>query len=137
MTPTEIASDAIISKTLELCQIILEQPEFQTMRQRIDAFLADESARSLYQLVSEKGQHLSHKQQQGLPLDGAEVMDFEQQRQTLFSHPIARGFLDAQEHMHQVQESISQYVAKTFELGRVPAPDDLAGGSCGAGCGCH
>ncbi|MBI3415545.1 MAG: YlbF family regulator [Verrucomicrobia bacterium] len=134
---TETDSSVIVSKTRELCQTILEQPEFQAMRQRIDAFLADESARSLYQVVSEKGQHLNHKQQQGLPLDGGEIADFEQQRETLVNHPVARGFLDAQEQMHQIQESVSQHVAKTFELGRVPTPEDFEGGSCGTGCGCH
>lgn len=134
---TQTPDGVIVSKTRELCQTIIAQPEFQVMRQRIDAFLADESARSLYQLVSEKGQHLNHKQQQGLPLDGGEIADFEQQREALLSHPIARGFLDAQEQMHEVQESITQFVSKTFELGRLPAPEDLSEGSCGSGCGCH
>ena len=105
---TDTEDGVIISKTRELCQTILEQPEFQTMRQRIDAFLADESAKTLYQFVSEKGEFLNHKQQQGLPLDGAEIADFEQQRETLFHHPVARGFLDAQQQMHEVQESITQ-----------------------------
>ena len=134
---TDTEEGVIILKTRELCQTILEQPEFQTMRQRVDAFLADESAKALYQLVSEKGEFLNHKQQQGLPLDGGEITDFEQQRESLFQHPVARGFMDAQQQMHKVQESITQYVSKTFELGRVPAPEDFASGSCGSSCGCH
>ena len=134
---TETESGVIISKTRELCQAILEQPEFQSMRQRVDAFLADESAKALYQTVSEQGEHLNHKQQQGVPLDGAEVQDFEEKREALLKHSVARGFLDAQEQMQQIQQSISQYVSKTFELGRLPAPEDFEGGSCGSGCGCH
>jgi hypothetical protein len=36
-----------------------------------------------------------------------------------------------------VQETIHQYVNKTLELGRLPTEEDLNGGSCGHGCGCH
>ena len=50
---------------------------------------------------------------------------------------VARGFLDAQEELHTVQQSIQQYVSKTLELGRVPKEEDLNDGGCGHGCGCH
>jgi len=36
------------------------------------------------------------------------------------NNPVARGFLDAQESLHKIQDSIQQYVSKTLELGRVP-----------------
>ncbi len=40
--------------------------------------------------------------------------------------------------MQKLQQSVSQYVSKTFELGRVPEESDLeSSGSCGSGCGCH
>lgn len=99
--------------------------------------MTNDEAKTQYQLLSEKGEFLQHKQQQGLTLSNEEIADFEQSREALFNNPVARGFLDAQQEMHKMQESLGQYVAKTFELGRVPSPDDLQSGSCGSGCGCH
>jgi hypothetical protein len=36
--------DAIAQKTRELCETIMEQPQFQSIRQRVDAFMADPAA---------------------------------------------------------------------------------------------
>jgi hypothetical protein len=35
-----------------------------------------------------------------------------------------------------MQETVAQYVAKTFELGRIPSADDFDAGNCGPSCGC-
>lgn len=127
---------AVMQKTKELCQAILEQPSMQDIRQRIDAFMADEQTRAQYDGLVSKGQTLQQKQQAAMPLGQAEVDDFEQHREALMKNPVARGFLDAQEELHEVQQSIHQYVNKTLELGRMPTEDELGGGSCGHGCGC-
>ena len=131
------ADDLIRQKTRELCQTILEQPDFQMLRRQIDTFMADDHAKSQYQNVVEKSDVLNHKQHQGQSLTSDEIADFERQRETLVSNPVARDFLDAQQAMHQLQESVGQYLAKTFELGRVPKPEDFDSGSCGPSCGCH
>ena len=115
-----ITEDSIIQKTKDLCQTIVEQPEFQSMRRQVDAFLASEEAKQQYQVVVEKGEALQQKQQMGMPLSNDEITEFEKHRETLISNPIARAFLDAQQEMHKVQESVGQYVAKTLELGRMP-----------------
>jgi hypothetical protein len=107
-----------------------------SIRQRIDAFMADAQSRSQYEGLVNKGELLQQKQQNALPLSGEEIADFEQHRETLLRNPVARGFLDAQEELHQVQHSVQQYVSKTLELGRLPTEDELNGGSCGHGCGC-
>ena len=133
-----ITEESVITqKTRELCQTILDQPEVQNIRRQIESFMTNDEAKTQYQLLSEKGEFLQHKQQQGLTLSNEEIADFEQSREALFNNPVARGFLDAQQEMHKMQESLGQYVAKTFELGRVPSPDDFQSGSCGSGCGCH
>ena len=134
-TTTEEA--VILQKTRELCATIVEQPEFAAIRSRVDTFLSDENAKAQYQHLTEKGELLQMKQQQGLPMDGNEVTVFEQERTAFVNNPVARGFLDAQEEMQQIQDSIGRYVHKTFELGRAPTEDDFQGGSCGSGCGCH
>jgi cell fate (sporulation/competence/biofilm development) regulator YlbF (YheA/YmcA/DUF963 family) len=130
-------ANAILEKTRELCQVILDQPEFQTIRQRITDFMSDEEAKSQYQFLSEQGEVLQLKQQQGLPLTQEEIAEFENRRETFLTNPTAKGFLDARQQMQQMQESVDQYVAKTFELGRLPEENDFQSGSCGSGCGCH
>jgi len=127
----------IEEKTRELCQTIVEQPEMASIRRRIDTFLADAAARGQYETVMSKGNALHEKQHNGQTLDGVEIADFEKHRDALLTNPAARGFLDAQEELHQLQHSIQKQVTKTFELGRVPTEADLEEGSCGHGCGCH
>jgi cell fate (sporulation/competence/biofilm development) regulator YlbF (YheA/YmcA/DUF963 family) len=129
--------DAVRQKTLELCEAIVQQPQFQNIRQRVDSFMADSQAQSLYESLSEKGRSLHEKQHQGLALDAREIAAFESERQALLENPVARAFIDAQEEMHEMQEGLHRFVNKTFELGRIPTEDDLENGSCGHGCGCH
>jgi len=125
-------------KTRELCEAIIEQLQTGGIRQRIDTFLADASARGQYESLMSKGQSLQEKQHSGQALEPAEISAFEADRDALLKNPIASGFLDAQEEMHELQQHLSKQVAKTIELGRIPTADDLAeGGSCGHGCGCH
>ncbi len=131
---TTIEPNAILQKTLELCQTILDQREVQSMRRDIDNFLADDGAQMQYRLVMEKGEVLQKKQNSDEPLTQQELDDFEKQRQALFHNPVASAFLDAQREFHQVQQSILQYVTKTFELGRLPSPEDFS--SCQPGCSC-
>lgn len=132
-----IEETPVVQKTKELCQAIVEQPNMQSIRQRIDVFMTDEKTRAQYDGLMTKGQALQQKQQMSMPVTPEEVADFEQHRESLLGNSVARGFLDAQEELHQVQESIQQYVSKTLELGRVPSEEEMSGGSCGSGCGCH
>ncbi|HZF01033.1 MAG TPA: YlbF family regulator [Methylomirabilota bacterium] len=127
----------IEEKTQELCATIVAQPEMAVIRKRIDTFMADTGARGQYETLMSKGNALHEKQHSGQPLDGMEVADFEKHRDQLLKNPVARGFLDAQEELHEMQNSIQKYVTKTFELGRLPVAADLEEGSCGHGCGCH
>ncbi|HZR19566.1 MAG TPA: YlbF family regulator [Verrucomicrobiae bacterium] len=133
---TTIEESPVMQKTRELCQTILEQPSMQSIRQRIDAFMGDEKTRTEYDDLVQKGQALQQKQQMAVALSGEEIADFEQHRDGLMKNPVARGFLDAQEELHNLQQSVHQYVNKTLELGRLPTEDEMSGGSCGHGCGC-
>jgi cell fate (sporulation/competence/biofilm development) regulator YlbF (YheA/YmcA/DUF963 family) len=125
------------TKTNELCQAILEQLKEGQVRQRIDTFMADADARSAYERLVSKGQALQEKQQNGQTLDPTEISAFEKERDTLLGNPVASGFLDAQEEMHDLQHTVQRFVSKTIELGHLPAADELSEGSCGHGCGCH
>ena len=134
---TTVEETPVLQKTRELCQTLLDQPTMQSIRQRIDTFMGDSNSRSQYENLVSKGQALEQKQQMSMPLSQDEIADFEKQREALLQNPVARGFLDAQEELHEVQQTIHKYVNKTLELGRMPSEDDLGGGSCGSGCGCH
>ena len=127
----------IEEKTRELCQTIVEQPEMISIRKRIDTFLSDSKARGQYETVMSKGQALQEKQAQSQPLEGAEITDFEKHRDALLKNTVARGFLDAQEELHEIQHSIQKHIAKTLELGRIPTEKEFEDGECGHGCGCH
>jgi cell fate (sporulation/competence/biofilm development) regulator YlbF (YheA/YmcA/DUF963 family) len=128
---------AITEKTRELCQAILNQPNVRSARQRIDTFVADEKARAQYDGLMAKGQALQQKQQRSQQLTGEEISAFEKEREALLANPVARGFLEAQEEMHHVHQSINQFVSKTLELGRLPTEADFESEEgCGDGCGC-
>jgi cell fate (sporulation/competence/biofilm development) regulator YlbF (YheA/YmcA/DUF963 family) len=129
-----IEDSTLVAKTKELCQAILDQTEYQTAKQQVEAFLADEDAKARYQTVVEKSELLNHKQNNGVPLTPEEIADFEAYRAALLDNPVARGFLEAQEQMHKLQQTVQHYVTKTLEIGRVPSEHDFS--SCGHGCGC-
>ena len=134
---TAIEESVIVSKTKELCQTILEQPEYLSLRRRIETFHSNDEAKSQYQTLSEKGEYLHHKQHQGAALSDSEIAEFEGLREKFFKNPVGQGFVDAQEELKKIQETVGQYVGKAIELGRVPEASDFDSGSCGSGCGCH
>ena len=96
------------TKTRELCQTILDQPSYQTTRQQIETFLINDEAKSRTRAVVEQSELLNHKQHSGVPLSPEEISGFGAKRTALMEHPVARGFLDAQEQLHKIQESIQQ-----------------------------
>ncbi len=125
--------DPTIQKTRELCQAILDRPNFTDVRTKIETFMNDEVAKIQYQMLNERGMHLQQKQQVGAQITDEEVAQFEAARDTFMKNPVATGFLEAQQELQKLQESLSEYVNKTFELGRVPGPEDFE--NCG--CGTH
>jgi cell fate (sporulation/competence/biofilm development) regulator YlbF (YheA/YmcA/DUF963 family) len=133
---TTIEETLITQKTKELCQAILDQPNMVAARQAIENFIANDPAKAQYESLMAKGQTLQQKQQKSQPLSPDEIAAFETDREALMKNPVARGFLDAQQELHEVHETINQYVSKTLELGRIPADEDFESGSCGHGCGC-
>jgi cell fate (sporulation/competence/biofilm development) regulator YlbF (YheA/YmcA/DUF963 family) len=133
-------STIIEEKARELCETIVAQPQWTSIRTRIDTFLSDESARGQFDAVNTQGQSLHERQHSGQPLNGQEIAEFEQKRDALLKNPVAKGFLEAQDELHEIQHSVQKYISKTLQLGRVPTDADFKeeeGGSCGEGCGCH
>ena len=131
---------AILAKTRELCETILRQPDVAAACRSVEAFMQDEPAQGLYQDLMGRGQALHEKQERGQPLADAEVQEFERRRDALTRNPVAKGFLDARELLHEIHHTVNDHVSKTFELGRVPEAADFESGCCGGhgghGCGC-
>src|SRR5262249_37427423 len=73
---TTIEETPVHQKTRELCQAILDQPNMQSIRQRIDAFMGDQKARAQYDTLVTKGQALQEKEQMSVPLSREEITDF-------------------------------------------------------------
>ena len=134
---TQANGNAVLEKTRELCESIVAEPNLISIRERIATFMADDKSRAQYESLMTKGQALQEKQQRSLPLAGEEVSEFERQREALLANPVATGFLDAQQELHDLQESIHKHISKTLEMGSVPAPEDMDDGACGHGCDCH
>ena len=128
---------AVTLKTKELCQAILDEPSLRTARASIDRFMADEPTKQQYENLMSKGQALQQKQQSGQQLSPEEIATFETERDALLGNSVARDFMQAQEELHHLHESLNKHVSKTLELGRLPTGEDLECNNCGSGCGCH
>lgn len=127
----------VITKTKELCETILSQPGYAQMKASIVEFLSNDEARSLYETLCEKQEVLSQKQEKGEVITEEEDSAFGVMEDTFLAMPVADNFIKAQRQMHKIEKTVSEYVRKTFELGRVPQSEDFSSGSCGPSCGCH
>ena len=136
---TAVQPTAVDEKIRDLCQAIIERPDFSELRRRIDAFMADEKVKYEYQMLNDSGALLQQKQQHGAPITEEEIGRFEALRDSFMKNPVATEFMDAQQEVSRVQENIMKHIQKTLELGRVPTPDDMNDGSCcnNRGCGCE
>lgn len=122
---TTVKDRPIVEKTKELCAVLLEQPEVKTLRADMEAFLADESLRSGYDVLSMKGEALGQRQQMGMEITPEEMAEFEKDRDDWMANELSQKFLESQKRMQQIQDEIHQFVSKTFELGRVPEMHDI------------
>ena len=126
----------ITQRTLDLCQAIVEQEDFQALKQKLDVFMGNELLKFEYQQINGLGDLLRMRQSQGLELPQEEIAKFEVLRDKFMSDPVAQGFLDAQDQLQQLHEVVSRFLNKTFELGKRPEYEDVHDGSC-RDCGGH
>ena len=121
-----IAKDSnVMQKTRELCDAISKDIEFVALQGQVERFLEDDSAKLQYQSVHEKGEELHQKQHAGVELSDTEIKNFEEARDGLLENEVARDFMDAQQSLQTLQQTITKYVGMTMELGRVPQPEDM------------
>ena len=131
-----ISEDSPVQQKIrDLCQAIVDHPEFGEILQRNLSFQADSALQQQLQQLNETMAQLQEKQQQGQPLTESEMAAFEQLRSDFLKQPLATAYVEAQQEVQAVRKVVGQYVSRTFELGRMPQKEDLA--SCGHGCECH
>ena len=140
MQTIQAKESPVITKTRELCEVLVSQDSFKRLKGQVDAFLADPKSQTQYQDLSELQSHLVGKQRSGMTLSQQEIDDFETARRELMANTVASGFIEAQRLMEKLQEEISSYVQLAFELGRAPTAEEVEadkkkGGCCGGGCG--
>jgi len=133
---TNVKEGGIIQRTIDLCQAVVDQNDFQVVKQKLDAFMSNEYLKFQYQQVNDLGNLLQMKQSNGVELKQEEIAQFEALREQFLGNPVAQGFLDAQQQLQQLHQIVGRFLDKTFELGRKPDYEDVHDGSCG-GCGCH
>lgn len=132
---------AVMAKTKDMCEAISQDIEFLALQGQVERFLSDDEAKLQYQSVHERGEELHQKQHAGVELSETEIQEFESARDALMDNEVARDFMEAQQSLKTLQQTIGKYVSTTLELGRVPEPEDMeqsdgGGGCCGGGCGC-
>ena len=133
----ENAQALIEEKTRELCAAIVAYPGFAEMFRKMDAFMNDELAKFEFQMVNDRAQLLQQKQSSGLAISPEELADFEALRDSVLSKPVATEFLAAQDELQVLQQLFYPMLSKTFEVGRVPEPEDFLNDCCNQGCGTH
>ncbi len=104
----------IIQKTMDLCQAVTEQPDFQSLKQKLDAFMGNELVKFQYQQVNDLNNLLQMKQQDGLELTDEEIAKFDVLREELLKNPVAVGFFEAQKELQKLHEAVGRFVNKTF-----------------------
>lgn len=124
----------IVRKTMDLCQAVVEQPDFQALKQKLDAFMADELVKFQFSQLNDLGNLLQLKQNNGVSLKEDEIAKFEVLRTELMKNPVAQGYLDAQQELQKLHETIGRFINKTFEMGAKPTYTDVYDGSC-SDCG--
>jgi len=133
VTPQELVQQ----KTLELCQAIAQLPGFGETHQKMQAFLEDELIKFEFQMVNNRVQLLTEKQAAGLQVTPEEIKDLEEFRDATLGKEVARNFIAAQAEFEAIQKLVYPMLTKTFELGRVPAPEDFYNDLCDSSCGLH
>ncbi|MDB4507797.1 YlbF family regulator [Verrucomicrobiales bacterium] len=127
----------IDTKSRELCQFIVDQPEFAAARGHIEAFLENAEAQAVYRAWQEKGQELQRMSHEGLQPNDDDIKQMEALRETVMKNEIASDFAEAESQMNGTFSTVTKLLQQTLQLGRVPSVDEMnaESGCCGGGGG--
>ena len=128
----------IEDKVKELCQFVVDDPEFGAAREKISTFLTDKDAQTVYRAVHEKGQALHQMQQQGAQPSDTDIAEFESLKEAAVANDVTAAFMDAEGEMNEIFGTVTKYLQKTLQEGKVPEASDFESSECcnEGGCGC-
>jgi cell fate (sporulation/competence/biofilm development) regulator YlbF (YheA/YmcA/DUF963 family) len=142
ITLDQATETPVIEKTKELCNVLVNQASFKELQAQIQDFMDSSEVQEMYKGLGDKQGILQQKQEAGMPLTDEEIADFNQDREAVLANPVAKGFIDSQQSMKDLQKTLTAYLSLTFELGRCPTADEVdesqnasGGGCCGGGGG--
>ncbi len=131
------ATALVETKTRELCAALVQLPGFSETFRKHQNFMEDELAKFEWQMVNDRGGLLQQKEAAGLPIEPAELGEFDGLRDALLGKSVVREFIEAQSELAAMQKLVYPMLQKTFELGRVPLPEDFLNDLCDSSCGMH
>jgi len=118
--------------TKDLCQALLDDPSLKEVYGAIDTFMEDDVAKGLFTEMQNKGEALNMKQQNGLELTAGEIEEYNKIKEAMLGNTVAKAFVDAQEKISSVHQTIGGWVSLVFEFGRLPTEEEFEG-HCGPG----
>ncbi len=116
----------------DLCKALLEDEKLKGVFTSIDAFMENDVSKELFSQMQTKGEELQTKQQAGIELTAGEVEEYNKLREKMLDDPAAKAFVEAQESIQSVHQTIGSWVSLVFENGRMPTEEEFEG-HCGPG----
>lgn len=131
-TTTTEGVTSLEDKARELCQFILESPDYLAAQGKIDIFDEDTGAQQLYQGWRETEMELHGKHQEGKEISDAEISDLETKRDAAMENSTVADFAEAEGSLNQMFSTVVKIVQKSLQEGSVPTDEELAE-CCGSG----
>ncbi|MCP4847731.1 MAG: YlbF family regulator [Verrucomicrobiaceae bacterium] len=116
----------------DLCRALLEDEKLKGVFTSIDAFMENDVSKELFSQMQTKSEELQNKQQAGIELTAGEVEEYNKLREKMLDDPAAKAFVEAQESIQSVHQTIGSWVSLVFENGRMPTEEEFEG-HCGPG----
>lgn len=126
MLHTGIKGHKVKQALLSLCSTLLDGNQFTDANQKIEAFLADDSAKQLYIDLTSLRAQLQQRQQRGFELTAGEVAKLEKIQAEADANPTVKDFAEASEELNQIKAAVVAYLEKSFEICRPPSDEDFA-----------
>ena len=94
----------------DLCRALLEDERLKGVFSSIDAFMENDASKELFSQMQAKGEELQTKQQAGIELTAGEVEEYNKLREQMLEDPAAKAFVEAQESIQSVHQTIGSWV---------------------------
>lgn len=124
-TSTDTSVSSLQEKARELCQFILESPDYAAAQGKVDIFDEDTEAQKLYQAWRETEMELHQQHQQGNPPTDEQITDLEMKRDAAVENSVVADFADAENTLNQIFSTVVKVVQKSLQSGTIPTDEEL------------